>query len=127
EGQQTDPPRGHYEARGMSNRLGNAESFLPEGPALGKHAQLGMTRGEPGTRVHSRQNSLAEALIAQIAFEGRHALPAAVDRPLIITLGLIGKAEVVVRHRTRDYVAASRGEGEGALTGGNGLVIRTTA
>src|SRR5262249_42180549 len=110
----------------MSHCLGNPESFLPKGPAFGKRAQFGMTRGEPGPGVHSRQNSLAEALIGQLAFEGRYALPAAVDRLLIITLGLIGKAEVVVRHRAWNRVPASRGEGKGALTGGNGLVIRTT-
>ena len=52
EGQQTNSPRGHHEAPGVSNRLGNPESFFPKGTALREHAQLGMARGEVGTGAH---------------------------------------------------------------------------
>ena len=44
EGQQTDPPRGKHEARGVINRLGNPQPFVPEGAALSERAQLGMAR-----------------------------------------------------------------------------------
>jgi hypothetical protein len=35
----------------MRHSLGNPESFLPNGPALGERAQLGMARGEVTTGV----------------------------------------------------------------------------
>ena len=47
-----------------------------------------------------------------------------VNRPTIVALGLIGKAEVAVRQRLQDSIPAGRGECEGALGGGDGLVIR---
>ena len=124
EGQQTNPPRGKHEARGVSNRLGNPQPFFPEGPALGERAQLGMAPGEPGTGVHGGQEDLTEALAAPRPLEGRHGLPEAVDRPTIVALGLVGYAEVLVRQRVQDDIPAGRGEREGALGGGDGLVIR---
>ena len=124
EGQQTDPPRGKHEARGVTNRLGNPEPFFPEGTALGERAQLGMAPGEAGTGEHGGQENLAEALAAPRPVEGRHGLPEAVDRPTIVALGLVGYAEVVVRQRVQDDIPAGRGEREGALGGGDGLVIR---
>ena len=124
EGQQTDPPRGHHEARGVSHRLGNPEPFFPEGTALGERAQLGMAPGEVGTGGHGGQEDLAEALVAPRPVEGRHGLPEAVDRPTIVALGLVGVAEVLVRQRLQDDIPAGRGEREGALGGGDGLVIR---
>ena len=123
EGQQTDPPRGIHQARGVSNRLGNLEPFFPEGPALGERAQLGMAPGEVGTGEHGGQDD-AEALAAPRPVEGRHGLPEAVDRPTIVALGLVGVAEVVVRQRVQDDIPAGRGEREGALAGGDGLVMR---
>ena len=124
EGQQTDPPRGKHEAPGVSNRLGNPEPFFPEGTALGERAQLGMAPGEPGTGVHGGQDDLTEALVAPRPVEGRHGLPEAVDRPTIVALGLVGYAEVLVRQRLQDDIPAGRGEREGTLGGGDGLVIR---
>ena len=62
--------------------------------------------------------------MAPCPLEGRHGLPEAVDRPPIVTLGLVGEAEVVVRQRVQDDIPAGRGEREGALGGGDGLVIR---
>jgi hypothetical protein len=38
ETQQTSPVIGKYEARRMSNCLGNSEPFVPEGIALGERA-----------------------------------------------------------------------------------------
>ena len=108
----------------MINRLGNPEPFFPEGPALGERAQLGMAHGEAGTGVHGGQDDLTEALVAPRPVEGRHGLPEAVDRPTIVALGLVGEAEVVVRQRVQDDIPAGRGEREGALGGGDGLVIR---
>ena len=108
----------------MSDRLGNPQPFFPEGPALGERAQLGMAPGEPGTGEHGGQEDLAEALVAPRPVEGRHGLPEAVDRPTIVALGLVGYAEVLVRQRLQDDIPAGRGEREGALAGGDGLVIR---
>ena len=125
EGQQTDPPRGPHEAPGVSNRLGNPQPFVPEGTALSKRAQLGMARSEPGTGDHGGQEDLTEALAAPRPVEGRHGLPKAVDRPTIVALGLVGYAEALVRQRVQDDLPTSRGEREGALGGGDGLVIRT--
>ena len=56
--------------------------------------------------------------------EERHGLPEAVDRLTIVTLGVVGHAEVAVRQRLQDDIPAGRGEREGALGRGNGLVMR---
>ena len=37
---------------------------------------------------------------------------------------MVGEAEVVVRQRVQDDIPAGRGERQGALGGGDGLVIR---
>ena len=95
EGRQTDPPRGLHEARGVINRLGNPQPFFPEGSALGEHAQLGMAPGEAGTGEHGRQDDLTETLAAPRPVKGRHGLPEAVDRPMIVALGLVGHAEAL--------------------------------
>ena len=44
--------------------------------------------------------------------------------PADIALGLVGEAEVAVRQCVQDDIPAGRGEREGALSGGDGLVIR---
>ena len=108
----------------MLNRLGNPEPFFPEGTALGEHAQLGMAHRRARHGRHGGQEELAEALAALRSVEGRHGLPEAVDRPTIVALGLVGLAEVLVRQRVQDDIPAGRGEREGALAGGDGLVIR---
>ena len=56
--------------------------------------------------------------------EGRHGLSETVDRPTIVALGMVGQAEVLVRQRVQDDLPAGRGEREGALGSGDGLVIR---
>ena len=56
--------------------------------------------------------------------KGYHGLLEAVDRPTIVALGLVGLAEVAVRHRLQDDLPAGRGEREGALGGSEGLVMR---
>ena len=109
----------------MRNRLGNPQPFFPEGTALGERAQLGMAPGEVGTGGHGGQDELTEALVAPRPVEGRHGLLEAVDRPTIVALGVVGYAEALVRQRLQDDIPAGRGEREGALGGGDGLVIRT--
>ena len=108
----------------MSNHLGNPEPFFAKCLAFGKRAQFGMARSEPGTGVHREQEELTEALTAPRPVEGCHSLPKAVDCPTIVALGLVGKAEVLVRQRVQDDFPAGRGERQGALAGGDGLVIR---
>ena len=78
----------------MSHRLGDPQPFVPEGTALGEHAQLGMVLGEGSTGEHGGQEDLTEALAAPRPVEERHGLPEAVDRPTIVALGLVGDAEV---------------------------------
>jgi hypothetical protein len=39
-------------------------------------------------------------------------------------MGLVGHAECLVRQRVQDDIPAGRGQREGALTGGDSLVIR---
>ena len=92
EGQQADPPRGKHQTAGVINRLGNAEPFVPEGSALGEQAQLGMARGESGTGKHSGQEGLPEVLVAPRTLEERDRLPEAVNRPTIVSLGLVGSS-----------------------------------
>ena len=109
----------------MVDRLGNLEPFFPEGSALGERAQLGMAPGETGTGEHGGQEGLTEALVAPRPVEGRHGLPQAVDRPTIVTLGMVGWAKILVRQRMQDDVSAGCGECKGALASGDGLVKRT--
>src|SRR5207302_1663541 len=122
---QTNPPRGHHQARGVSHRLGNPQPFLPEGTALSERAQLSMAPGEVGTRAYGRQENSAEALAPPRLVDGCHGLTEAVYGLTVVALGLVGKAEVLVRQRVQNDIAAGRGEREGALASGNGLVIRS--
>ena len=124
EEQQTNPPRGNHEARGVRNRLGNPEPFFPKSTALGEPAQLGMAPGKVGTGVHGGQDNLTEALAALRPVEGRYGLPEAVDRPTIVALELVGYAEELIRLRVQDDLPGGRGERQGTLSGGNGLVMR---
>ena len=57
--------------------------------------------------------------------ESCHALPEAVDGSTIVTLGLVGLAEALVRLRLQDNLPTGCGERQGALGGGASLVIRT--
>jgi hypothetical protein len=82
-----------------------------------------MAPGEESTGEHDGQENLTKALVAPRPAEGRHGLPEAVDRPIIVTLGMVGQAEVLVRQRLQDDVPAGRGEREGALGEGEGLVM----
>ena len=66
---------------------------------------------------------ITEALVALLPLEGCHGLPEVVDGPTIVTLGLVGLPEAVVRLRLRDAIATGRGESEGTLASGNGLVM----
>ena len=109
---------------GVRNRLGNPQRFFPEGSALSEHAQLGLARSEPCTGVHGGQENRAEALVPPRPVEEGYGLPEAVDRPTIVTLGPVGVAEVLVRHRVQDNIPAGCGEREGTLAGGDGLVMR---
>src|SRR2546425_12516733 len=110
----------------MSSRLGNPEPLFPKGTALIKHAQLSMTPSEVGTGEHSGQVDLTEALAAPRITEECHSLPEAVDRPSIVALGLVGLAEGLIRQCVLDDFPAGRGERQGALGSGDGLVIRTS-
>ena len=107
----------------MSNCLGNPEPFIPEGSALSERAQLSMAPSEEATGAYGGQNELTEALMAWRPVEGRHGLPEAVYRPMMVTLGRVGCAEVVICQCVQDNLPASRGEHKDTLGGGDGLVI----
>src|SRR5262245_2539111 len=119
----TEPPRGHHEASRGSNRLGNPQPFLPEGSALSKRAQLSMAYGEAGMRDHCGQENTTKAPAAPRPLEGRHRLLEEVDRPPIVALLLVRLADVAIRQRLQDGIPAGHSECEGALSGGDGLVI----
>src|SRR6266702_745360 len=82
-----------------------------------------MTYSEPGTGAYGGQDDLAEVLVAPRPLERCQSLPEAVDRPTRVTLGLVGLTEVEVRQRVQDGVIAGHGESEGALAGGDALII----
>ena len=86
-----------------------------------------MAPGQEGTGLHGDQKDLVVALTATLPIKGHYGLPAAVDRPPIVALGIIGEAEQVVRLRLLNNIPASGGECEGMLGGGDGLVIRAHA
>ena len=83
-----------------------------------------MAPGKSGQGKHSGQDGKTETLVTLRLVEGRHGLPEAVDRLAIVALGLVSLAEEVVRTRVHGDIPAGSGEGERALGGGNGLVIR---
>src|SRR5437870_13491093 len=107
----------------MLNRLGNLEPFIPDSPALDEHAELSMARREIRRGEHG-EDKLTDALVARHAVEGCYGLSETDDRPTIVTLGLAGDAEVYVRQQVQDDFPTGRSEREGALGGGDGLVIR---
>ena len=72
-------------------------------------------------------SDITEALVALLPLEGCHGLPEIGDGPTIVPLGLVGLPEAVVRLRLQDAIATCRGESEGTLASGNGLVIGTLA
>jgi hypothetical protein len=107
----------------MINGLGNPEPFFPESETFGERSKFGMARGKNGTGEHRGQQINTEALVLPRPLEGCHGLPEAVDRLTIVALVMVGYAQVLVRQRVQDTIAASRGKREGALGDSNGLVI----
>ena len=75
DGQQTDPPEGHHEGRGVIHDLGHPQPFLPAGTALSEQAELGMACGQVGTGEHRGQADMPEALVAPRPLEGHDGLP----------------------------------------------------
>ena len=123
QGQQAAPPRGRHQTPGVRHLLRQLEPFVPEGPALGEQAQFGVVPGEHGIGEHGGEGGQAVALAAPRPVEDQHGLPVAVDRSTIVPLALIGKAQELGRQRVQDALPAGRGEGEGLLGSGNGLII----
>jgi hypothetical protein len=111
----------------VRHHLSNPQAFLPQGDTLGERTKLGMAPGKVGAGEHGGEGELTEAFVAPCPLEGRHGLPEAVDRPMIVALGLVGCAEIVVRQQVQDNLPAGHGERQGALSGGNGLVIHAHA
>jgi hypothetical protein len=110
----------------VAHCLGNLEPFVPEGLTLGKRTQIGMAPGEEGTREHRGQDGKPEAPVAPRPVETPYGLLEAVNRPVIVTLGMIDSAEIEVRQRGEDDIPASRDIPQDAQRSGNGLTIRAT-
>jgi hypothetical protein len=108
----------------VRHRLGQPQPFVPEGTALGEAAQLGMTLSESGPAVHGGQVDLTEALAALRPLEGRHGLPVTSDGPPMVALGPVSQTKALVRQCVQDHIPTRRGEHQGALGGGHGLIIR---
>ena len=123
QGQQTTPNRPPSGSQGAPPPRQSAALRRRRRP-LTEGAQFGMAPGKPGTGLHGGQDHLAKALTASHPVESRHGLPAAVDRPPIVALGLVSEAEVEVRERVQDTIPTGRSKREGALGGDDGLVIR---
>jgi hypothetical protein len=81
----------------MGNRLGYLEPFIPEDTPFNEYAQFGLACSEIGTGEHGGQVDLTKALAAPRLIKGCHSLPQAVDGPTIVTLSVVGRAEVLVR------------------------------
>ena len=125
EGEPTDSPRGYDTTRRVVVRFGIPQPFFPQGPALGECPQLGMAHGQSGPGAYGWRDRITEALVTPLPLEGCHGLPEISDGPTIVPLGLVGLSEAEVRLRLRDAIAICRGESEGTLASGNGLVIGT--
>jgi len=66
---------------------------------------------------------VAAGLVVQRPLDGRYSLHVALDHPTVVALSLIGEAEIAVRQRLQDGIPASCRECDGALRGGDGLVM----
>src|SRR5262245_3866945 len=83
-----------------------------------------MTHGESNKGAYGGLVRTAEECGAVSTVESCHVLPEIVNRPTIVALGLVGSADGLIHHRVQDDVPTSRGEPEGTLAGGDGLVMR---
>ena len=73
----------------------------PPSPALSERPQFSMARGEP---CHLRLDSGRKTQLKRSRprpFEKRHSLPETIDRPTIVALGMVGKAEAEVASACR--------------------------
>ena len=123
DGKQTDLVIRPHEATGMRYRLGNPEPVFSEGTARSERPQLGMAHGKGDTGSHSRDEELPEARAAPCPIEECNGRPEAVNRPTIVALSRVAQADIEVCQRLQDSIPTDRGEREGALGGGDRLVI----
>ena len=84
-----------------------------------------MAPGEEGTGGRCGQNNPAEALVAPCPLKGYDGLPEGVNRSMIVALRVVVGAEALVRQCLQDDLSPGRGERQGALGGGDRLVICT--
>jgi hypothetical protein len=108
----------------VRNWLGDLHPFLAERSALSEPALLGMTGGEEGQGLHRGHTDLTEALATLCTLEGGHGLPETSDRSPMVTLGPIYRTKVEACQGMRDGIPDSGCQRQGALGGGDRLVIR---
>jgi hypothetical protein len=109
----------------MIHYLGNLEPFFPEGSARSERAEFGMAHSERGRSKDGGKDKLTKALTVPRLVEQRHGLLETVNRPTIITLRLVDKAEGLIRQRLCDDIPTGPGERQGALGSSEGLAIGT--
>src|SRR5262245_52334796 len=120
-GQQPQPPRSHHQTAGMPRGFGNQPSLLSQGAPFSERAQISMAPRELGTGSHRRQIDLTAVLVALCSLEGGHRLPEGGDGLTIRSLRQVGIAEVLVRQRLEEGLAA--GPRARVLPRSYGLVI----
>ena len=74
--------------------------------------------------MHRRHQDLPEPSIASWPIKGGHSLVQTITCPTIVTLDAVGNAEAQVGERVLNDIAIGDRQREGALAGGNGVVIR---
>ena len=85
-------------AVGVVRGLGDGDSLLPAGDALGEIAELGQAPGEPGPGVHRGQPRHLELLSLEVALERRNGTPKEVGRARIVPERVMDLAQAEVRH-----------------------------
>jgi hypothetical protein len=107
----------------VAHHLSYPEPFIREGLALGERPHIGMAPGNEGTGEYRWQDGKPEALVALYLVEGLYGLLIAVDRPTIVTLGLVGDAEEYTCQGVQDDIPTGCSKDKSTLGGSYGLTI----
>ncbi len=91
--QKADAEIGSGKAVRLIDRLGNLDCFFSMSDPLIELSTLGEALNEVNPREHGDNAGLAEALVEQLAFEGRDILSEYVHRPAVTTLCVIGASQ----------------------------------
>ena len=112
----SETPDCQHAAVGVVRGLGDGDSLLSLGDALGKVAELRQAPGEPGARVHRGQPSHPEVFPLEIALKRRDGALEEVRRPPVVTERVMSLAETQVRHDAEAEVPESGSDRQVPLT-----------